>query len=193
MLKEIKKELVKFLSILKSENFDVTELSEDAVKVSERKVGGKVELIGTDGNLSDAPDGDYKVGDFSFTVKAGVIDSIEGEDNPAEEDKPAEEKLADEPVAEDAPVEDNSVKEAITALQTETASIKQDIESIKAMLAEFAGKSDVEDFKSEVVKLNQTIEKLAKIPAEFSKTNNSNIVKDKQEDKINQFLKVFNK
>lgn len=193
MLKEIKKELVKFLSILKSENFDVTELAEDAVKISERKVGGKVELIGTDGTLSNAPDGDYKIGDFSFTVKAGLIDSIEGENKPAEEDKPAEEKLADEPVTENTPVEDNSVKDAIAALQEETASIKQDIESIKAMLAEFAGKSDVEDFKSEVVKLNKTIEKLARIPSEFSKTSNSNIVKDKQEDKINQFLKIFNK
>lgn len=199
MLKEIKHELVKFLSVLKNENFDgVTELSQDSVKISEQKIGGKVEIIGQDGKLSNAPDGEYKLGDFQFTVKAGLIESIAGDapkEVPAKMDnKPAPNEPAEPTEAPEAPEQaDLDALAAIADLKAETDSIKQDIESIKAMLAEFANKSDVSQFKNEVVKLNKTIEKLAKLPAEFSKTTTSNIVKDKQEDKMNEFLKIFNK
>ena len=188
MFKQIKEELIKALSALKNEQFADTpqELSENEVKISERKVGGKVELIGADEKLSDAPDGSYKVGDFVFTVKEGVIDSIEGEE-------PKEEELADEQVTEDKPAKDNSTQEAIAALQAETESIKKDIETIKNMLSEFAGKSDVSEFKNEVVKLNKTIQKLAKLPAEPTKTNFTGIVEDDKEKKITDFLNILKK
>jgi len=195
MLKELKKELLKALTNLKSEKFEGVYTS-DQLNISDRVVGGKVELINTDGSLSVAPDGDYELEDgFKFTVKDGVIASIEGEEKPEElaEENPTEDKPADEP----APDEN---KAAIEELQKETAAIKAEVESIKQILSELTGsvndsatKEEMQKFSKEVKTLTETINKVAKLPVEFSKTTKSTQTKTDNHDKLMDVIKLIKK
>ncbi|WP_322518625.1 hypothetical protein U0033_28145 [Chitinophaga sancti] len=191
MLKELKKELLKALTNLKTEKFDGV-YSSDQLNISDRVVGGKVELINADGSLNVAPDGDYELEDgFKFTVKDGVIASIEGEEQP--------EELANETPTEDTPAPDDN-KVAIEELQKETAAIKAEVESIKEILAQLTGsvsdsatKEEMQKFSKEVKTLTDTINKVAKLPAEFSKTTKSTKTKTDNHDKLMDVIKLMKK
>lgn len=161
----------------------VTEYAETEVKISEKTVGGKVELIDGDGNLTPAPDGDFKIaGDENiYTVKDGQITAINGETPAEEEEAPKEEVQA----AEEAPVEEAKPNEEMAALNARVEALENAIAEMQNMIAGFASKDDVAQFSSEVKSLNDTITKLAQLPAEFSKTNNSPVVKDKNKSDYN--------
>jgi len=210
-INDIKKELVKALGLLKQESFDdagsVTSLDANSVKIAERAVGGKVELIGSDGTLSVAPDGTYELSDgFKFIVKDGLIDSIISEDgNDASTD---DEDMADatddggEDSADAAPepgslddikqvVAENS--QAIAELRQEIEALKQVLQALQGNVETAASKEDVNAFKAEVTKLNDSIIKLAKLPVEETKTNKSTIAKDKKDEKTMEFIKALKK
>lgn len=190
MIKELKREMAKMFKALKFEGELI--YNPDELNISERVVGGKVELINQDGTLSVLPDGDYELSDgFKFTVKEGLISAIEGED-------PVEETEQPEEMAEDAPVEEAPKEDGLAELKAETEAIKAEVEALKQALAELmeasagnAKKEDVENFSSEVTKLTDTIMKLAKIPAAPTKTNQSNVVKDSTDTKMMEFVKMF--
>lgn len=191
MIKEVKEALVNFLSDLKSkESFDKV-YSNSEIKVSDKVVGAKVELIGKDGALSPAPDGDYQLEDGTkFTVKDSMIDSIEGEEMAQEpvEGNPAEEatETPKEEAQEDA--EMVAMKQSIADLQAEIATLKSTVEELKNGSA---SKEDATQFGKQLQDLTDTIKALANIPAEFSKTNNKPSVKDEKEEKMNDLARVF--
>jgi len=209
MLKEIKNELIKALSLLKNEKFDDSEsnptsLDATAVQISERQVGGKVELINSDGTLSVAPDGEYILSDgFHFIVKDGLIASIVDDSSDTSDEGMADDENTGGDSADAAPegstddvdvqkaVADNS--QAIAELQKEVAEIKALIQGLQGSVSTAASKQDVEGFKSEVVKLNETIIKLAKLPVEQTKVNKSTSAKDKADAKIMDFIKTIKK
>jgi hypothetical protein len=207
-INEIKNELVKALKFLKAESLadaseTPTSLDANSVQISERAVGGKVELIGSDGTLSVAPDGTYELSDgFKFTVKEGLIDSIIGEGGT--DAGAADETMANEGGnSADAAPEAGSIDElkktiaensqAIAELRDEIASFKQLLESLQGNVETAASKEDVKAFKEEVTKLSDSIIKLAKLPVENTKTNKSTIAKDKKEDKLMEFIKAIKK
>lgn len=194
MFKEIKQELLSALNLLKTkEEFAGDKVYSDSeIKVSDKKVGGKVELISKDGTLTPAPDGDYSLEDGTkFKVKDSCIESIEGEvmetpktedtRSPTETDKPEVETPETEK-KEDGDIE--TIKQNITDLQ-------KAIEEIKSMLQGFVSKSEATEFNAQVKDLTDTIKQLAKLPAEFSKTNDSPREKDSKEEKISDIAKVF--
>lgn len=81
----IKNELVKSLKNLVSAYFGQV-YTDSQIKVSDKVVGGSVEMIAADGTLSPAPDGDYAMeSGFSFTVKDGKIVSIVGQEDVVED------------------------------------------------------------------------------------------------------------
>lgn len=197
MISKIKKELMKTLAILKHESFEGEVIySPEELNISERAVGGKVELINQDGTLSELPDGDYEVSDgFKFTIKDGLIASIDGE-TPAEDTTDKPEEMAEAPV--DAPTQDAPQTDGLDELKKETASLKAEVEALKQAMDELmkatagrASKEDVSKFQAEVENLNSNIMKLAKIPAEPTKTNTSNVVKDKNDENLMEFAKIF--
>lgn len=174
MLNQIKNELIKALSTLKGQKFE-EELPSDTVKVSERVVGGKVEIIQPDGTLETAPDGEYELSDgFKFIVKDGVIASIDGETEEMEVEQPNDNQ--------------SNVEGEIATLKDEIAAIK---EAIAALTQNSASTQEVQKFQAEFEKLNETLLKLAKLPTQFSQVNPSNVVKDKTEDKLMDFVKRF--
>ena len=194
VIKELKLELVKAIQFLKEENketFEATALTADQVKISDRVVGGKVELIGADGSLSDAPDGDYDVDGFKFTVKDGVIAAIAEEDteDTSTEDTPADEDTPDDTTAEDTP----DVQAQIDAIQAEVDGIKQILEQIISQLQDAASQQEMSKFSEEVKKLSDTIISLSKIPVQASKTTKKLSVKDSNDAALMSFIKSMNK
>lgn len=162
----------------------VTELTADQVKISERSVGGSVELVQADSTLAPAPDGWYKVDDFEFEVKDGKISSIKGQDEPAEtaieemEGEPAEDKTA--------------VLEAeIADLKAKLDELMKELEAVKE--ASDKSQAEFKQFATQVIKLTETFSKMSTLPVEFAKPNPS--VKDKSErqEKINTMLGLYSK
>lgn len=182
---KIKDELKKTLSLLMAEQAP-------EVKVSDMVIGGKVEVVNSDGSLSDAPDGEYTVDKDVIEVKDGLIVSINGEKAP-KEDAPVEEAKMDE-APTDAPVDPNAdLKAEVEALKAETESLKAAIQEIKDAMA---GNADAEQkmseqFSKQVEDLNATIKTLMDMPAEFSKTNESVKVKDDKEAKKNAWSAIL--
>ncbi|MFL5810202.1 MAG: hypothetical protein ACJ749_11820 [Flavisolibacter sp.] len=165
------------------------------LQISEKAVGGKVEQINEDGSLSPVADGDYQDADGTpFSVKDGLITEWNGEKEAPKEEAPAEE-MADEPAKEEAPASNevadlkamvDEQAKAIEELKGQVAELINAIEGNKAAEAEMAAQ-----FNKQVSDLTETIKVILKTPAEFSKTNNSNVVKDAKEEKMNDYAKAW--
>lgn len=157
--------------------------SPSEISLSDKVVGAKVELIGKDGSLSVAPDGEYEVDGFEFTVKDGLISAVESP--------------VDENMAKDAPVTPNpdieALKAEIETLKSQLADVVKSISGLNEGAEKFASISDVTDLKSTVEKFNSTIMKLAKLPAEPSKTNTKIEVKENDAAKLEAFAKAFSR
>ena len=200
-MSNIKSEIVKTLKNLLgfySEETLAKVYSEAEIKISQREVGGKVELVDAEGNLSDAPDGDYEMEDgFKFTVKGGIIDAIDGQEAP--EEAPKEEAPVEQ--AEDAPSEDTpeavipdcveELKAKVSELEGIVQVLVQAMEELKGSTEVAATKEDVSQFSKQVSELNATIKQLAKVPVEFSKTSTNNTVKDSKEEKLLEVAKML--
>jgi len=174
----IVKELKKFLAdIPQEQEFNV---SADDLVISEMKVGGKVEAKDAEGNVIPVPDGEYTVGEDVIVVKDGMIVSLNGET----EEAPAEQMADDAPTDEPAK-EDDGVQEKLDAMQKEIDELKASIESMKVEA------SKEETFSKQVEKLTDSIKMLMSMPAEFSKTNESIVVKDSKEQKIKEYARML--
>jgi polyhydroxyalkanoate synthesis regulator phasin len=170
--------------------------SDAEIKISQREVGGKVEMIGSDGSLSDAADGDFEMQDgFKFTVKDGLIASIEGQDAPVDEAPKEDVPVQAEAPAQDAPAdaptnEVDDLKQRVADLEAMVAELIQKVEGAAQMAAT---KDDVAAFTKEVADLNHNIKELAKVPVEFSKTTTNNTVKESREDKLIELARILSK
>lgn len=177
--------------------------SDTELKISQPEVGGKVEIIdGATGELTPAEDGDYEMDNgFKFTVKDGQIASIEGQDKPEEkkdEEAPVDAAEEAETPTEEAPTEEQpdevaELKAKVADLEALVAGLAQAMEELKGSTAGAASKEDVDAFSKEVANLTETIQKLAKVPVEFSKTSTNNTVKESKEDKLFELARVLGK
>lgn len=195
----IKKELVKALKGLVGVYFGKV-YSNDELKISERVIGGKVEAVNPDGSLAPVEDGDYAMEDgFAFTVKGGMIESIEGQepveqsevtdDTPTSGTTEVEQAEVVEPV--EAEPEVDNTDERLTALEEAVAEIKSMLESMNSEKMESA--KAIEQFNSTVQELNNNIQTLAKVPVEFSKTNKTPVVEESKQHSMECLASLFAK
>lgn len=168
---------------------DVTE-----VQISDRSVGGKVELIGTDGTLSPIPDGTYVLSDdFKFTVAGGFITAIGDVEVVAAATEPTEEekKTAEGVAAAAAPApaaitpeEADEIRANLQQVNTRIDEVMNAITELKSALtatgtsATLAAQS-YDKLTGEIVKLNEHLEKEPITP---SRTN----LKEEKENKKNE-------
>jgi outer membrane murein-binding lipoprotein Lpp len=201
----VKKQLIESFKNLLGLYFEKV-FTYDQIKISDKAVGGKVEMIQADGSLGPVEDGDYVMDDgFSFTIKDGQIASIVGEDAPevvdvveeveaGEEKKEDEEEKMEEPVVEE-PVqseEDNKVAELeakVAELESKIDSILNSMEMMKSEKDE--AKEAIQEFNKQVAQLNDNIKTLAKVPVEFSKTNKTPLAEESKMEKINDLATIF--
>lgn len=201
MNKGLIKELGKTLGLLANkitEKFDEQPqvYSVDEVNIPSREVGGKAELVGKDGELSPIPDGPAELSDgFKFTVKDGLITSIEGEvtqtDNVEAETTPTDNSTPDTSIEE--------IKNKVAELDATTQSIKSDIQSLIETVKQmqeanqsFSKSDEFSAVKTAIDKLSEAVLTIEKTPAEFSKTNTSNDVKVEKEEKLFTLARVMN-
>jgi hypothetical protein len=152
----------------------VTTLGVDEVMISDRAVGGKVELVGTDGTLSPIPDGTYLLSDdFRFTVKDGFITEIGDAATPATETPVAEETLATEGIPATVapevvttavtPAEVEDIQAKVDQLATMLATLAAQMEELVTLIKSTTDAADLaatnyDGFKSELTKLSAMIE-----------------------------------
>lgn len=181
MISKLKAELKKVLSLMSTES---------ELKVSEMVIGGKVELIDSEGNLEVAPDGEYQIGEDTIVVKDGLIESINGDKGEAKEEEEMEEDTpADEVDEKEAmKAELDAMKEAIAQLKTELEALKTSLDESNATEQNMASK-----FNTQLETLNETIKLLMSTPAEPSRTNESIRVKDSYDAKMLEAAKLFSK
>jgi uncharacterized coiled-coil protein SlyX len=200
--------LKNLLGVYAEEKFDKTYSASD-LKISDKSVGGKVEIIGGDGTLSPAPDGEYTFEDGNeYQVKDGLItnivkdspeeDKAEGEmqskpeeGTPAEESTETPEEEAGEDAEEDAAMQ--ALTQKVAELESKMADMQQQLEALSGSQQMAASKRDVDHFSKQVQELNDTIKKLAKIPAEFSKANDNIKVKESKEEKLLEVAMMLGK
>ena len=201
----IKQELVKSLKNLVSAYFG-TVYTDSQIKVSDKVVGGVVEMIGADGTLTPAPDGDYAMeSGFSFTVKDGVIVAILGEE-PVVEDMtaPTEPIMTGETptdmadVAPAAPVEPTPMEKQVAYMEEKLRSLEEKIaaieEAIKGMTsASMESEKTISTFNKIVDELNTNIKTLANIPVQFSKVDSSVKNSEEKQEKLNNLVNILNK
>ena|GEM_PF-1568973 len=159
--------------------------SYDEIKVSDKVVGAKVEIVDVNGELAPIEDGEYVMEDgLVITTKGGLIESIVDKDgNPLGEK--SEVPATSEEQAEDTPVEDSKSDE----LKAEFESFKSDVETRLTKIEEalsLATQSN-DEVKVEAQQLSKVMteltEVLKKTPHEFSKANPSSFKQDKNEEK----------
>lgn len=203
----IKKELIKALKSLTAIYFGKV-YTPDELKVSAKEIGGKVEMIQADGTLAPAPDGEYAMEDgTSFTVKDGVIETLVGQDAPANDmaEVPAEVDAAivDAPEATpESPAEDTSPEDAvdmearISALEGSIAELAKKLDECMANMGNMESQKlesakEIEAFNKTVQELNTNIQTLAKVPVEFSKTNKKVVVEETKQDQLFELAKLI--
>jgi len=170
---------------------DFNKVASADYKIASREVGQKVEVVAEDGSLTNAADGTYEFEDgFKFTVKDGLIESIDGEVPVAEEEvvEATEEVLAD-------PLEE--VKGAIAELQKQMADVLKMIadsnpEAMRNDIEQTLSK-EIKDSAEEIkTQFSVVFEKFSKIPAEESKVV-KNVVRDSNKRNFEQFIASLNK
>lgn len=162
-------------------------------KIANREVGQKVEVVAPDESLTNAPDGSYEFEDgFKFTVKDGLIESIEGQETPKEEE-PKEEQAAVETPVEDKKEGQADPKE-LEDLKSTVADLQKQIDEIKSMFSNVpTAESMSKEFEEIKLEFKSVFEKFTKIPAEESKVVNSNVVKDANKKKFEEFVASLKK
>jgi predicted peroxiredoxin len=199
----LKKELVKVYNNILTAYFAKV-YSAAEIKISDKSVGGKVEMINADGTLAPIPDGDYIMDDgFSFSVKDGLITAIIGqEEQPVEagedykesgDTKMEEVTVEVEPVGEEEtePSDMEEMKKQIAELYKMFEELYSMLDGIKLQNAE--NLKAIGQFNSEVKTLNDNIQTLAKVPVEFSKVNKSVQTEETKEERLMEVAKLLSR
>lgn len=162
----------------KVDELEVQKVDSSNFKIDSREVGAKVEVVDSNNQLVSAPDGSYEFEDgFKFTVKSGVIESIDGE----------------VPASTDTPPADVAAADTVD-YQAQIDELKKEIEDLKTLImgvpTQESMSKEIETIKDE---FKSVFEKFTKIPAEESKVVKSNILKDEQNKKFQDFLNTIRK
>jgi len=198
----IKQELVKSLKNLVSAYFG-TVYTDSQIKVSDKVVGGVVEMIAPDGTLTPAPDGDYAMETgFSFTVKDGVIVAIMGEEAVVEDmTAPTPTPVVTETptdMEDVAPVEPTPMEKQVAYMEEKLRSLEEKIAAIEEAIngmtsASMESEKTISTFNKIVDELNTNIKTLANIPVQFSKVDTSVKNGEEKQEKLNNLVNILNK
>lgn len=198
----IKQELVKSLKNLVSAYFG-TVYTDSQIKVSDKVVGGVVEMIAPDGTLTPAPDGDYAMENgFSFTVKDGVIVAIMGEEAVVEDmTAPTPTPVVTETptdMEDVAPVEPTPMEKQVAYMEEKLRSLEEKIAAIEEAIngmtsASMESEKTISTFNKIVDELNTNIKTLANIPVQFSKVDTSVKNGEEKQEKLNNLVNILNK
>jgi hypothetical protein len=198
----IKQELVKSLKNLVSAYFG-TVYTDSQIKVSDKVVGGVVEMIAPDGTLTPAPDGDYAMENgFSFTVKDGAIVAIMGEEAVVEDmTAPTPTPVVTETptdMEDVAPVEPTPMEKQVAYMEEKLRSLEEKIAAIEEAIngmtsASMESEKTISTFNKIVDELNTNIKTLANIPVQFSKVDTSVKNGEEKQEKLNNLVNILNK
>jgi len=174
---------------------EYTKCNSSDFKITSREVGQKVEVADPNGELAAAPDGAYEFEDgFKFVVKGGVIESIDGQEAPVEaaDVNPTDANPEDETTDDGAP--EGDMPQDGPDYQSQIDELKSQLEEIKALLAGAPTQEGMQEAMGEIkAEFKSVFEKFAQLPAEPSKVQKSNIVKDENKMKFEQFLSTLRK
>lgn len=174
---------------------EYTKCNSSDFKITSREVGQKVEVADPNGELAAAPDGAYEFEDgFKFVVKDGLIESIDGQEAPvaAADVNPTDANPEDETTDDGAP--EGDMPQDGPDYQSQIDELKSQLEEIKALLAGAPTQEGMQEAMSEIkAEFKSVFEKFAQLPAEPSKVQKSNIVKDENKMKFEQFLSTLRK
>lgn len=137
------------------EKFEDVKLKDGSSLRGDLKAGSKLSLVGADGTVSDAPDGEHELEDGrKVVIKEGVVDSI------------ADAVIEEAPVKEDVKVEDAPVVEPEVETPADTE-VEDMLPQIVADLAARLGavEAALGEYKTANTEMAKQLEKFAKQPA----------------------------
>lgn len=163
MKNEIYEKLKELFNLTKTvEKFEDAYLSDGSCLRGDLKVGGKLQLVSSDGNVTEVTDGEYELKDGrKVVIKQGVVDSIN--------EAPVASETTEEPMAVEAPAE-------IAPAATEVAPIEDTptIDEVESMLPQIVAdladrvgalEAALASAKTANEAMSATIAKLSKEPA----------------------------
>lgn len=154
---------------------DLQQLTLDSVNISERVVGGKVEVIAADGTLSPLPNGSYELSDgFKFVVVDGFITELI-EDAPevdlSEDPDPEEPPVEDEPAPESLETETDArlteIENRIAGIETSVADIARAVEALAGAAVTMSNQGTaVGTLSSDIQAIKATLSAMEKAPGD---------------------------
>lgn len=195
-----KQEYERFTNYLKLSNEGKT-YSDDQLKISDRVIGGKVEMVNADGSLSQIEDGSFCMTDgFCFSTRQGLIDNIEGQEAMAKKAEApisgdtavsastAPDAVTTDPTDDDA-AEDSDLADRVTQLEGIVSQLVQALTMSKTNEAKLSSqiKEAKEAHSKEVGELNEKFGKLIKTPVQASKTS----IQVNKNEKLNDSIKIM--
>lgn len=153
---------------------DIKDADGNLIRCDKMEVGGKCQMISTDGSLIELPDADYTLEDGSvISVEGGIIKNVTpapvGEETPAEQVQP----IANAEAAVD------SVDKPEVEVEVEPEAPKVDeTEDLKCKLA--TCEKDIEDIKAAVEQMAAVIGEMTNTQKEFSEIK-KRFAKEKEE------------
>lgn len=179
-----------------TKNLEFKTYTNDELKIAERKVGAKVEIVKEDGSLETAPDGTYEMEDsFVFIVKDGLIESIEGEEEPAQ-DAPATDMAEAETVepSSDVSAELSKMKEYMTQIAAKVDELVNNVNQINDVIkAQETQDTEMAEMKKNMTAMYEAVKIFAKVPAQDSKVVKPMVVADSKDKARADMVNVFNK
>lgn len=153
------------------------------------EVGAEVFTVTDSGEIIPLSDGEYKVGDTTYTVEAGVIAKIEKEEQPVEDDPNAEETPAEEtPNTDDNTEVEGAEEEAVEVTEDENAAeavetIEEVVEEAVEVTEEMPEETE-EDKDAKIAELEAKIEELQAIIDEYKAKEVEPVVEDTVEEEM---------
>lgn len=152
------------------------------------EVGAEVFTVTDSGEIIPLSDGEYKVGDTTYTVEAGVIAKIEKEEQPVEDDPNAETPAEETPNTDDNTEVEGAEEEVVEVIENENAAeavetIEEVVEEAVEVTEEMPEETE-EDKDAKIAELEAKIEELEAIIEEYKAKEVEPVVEDTVEEEM---------
>lgn len=152
------------------------------------EVGAEVFTVTDSGEIIPLSDGEYKVGDTTYTVEAGVIAKIEKEEQPVEDDPNAETPAEETPNTDDNTEVEGAEEEVVEVVEDENAAetvetIEEVVEEAVEVTEEMPEETE-EDKDAKIAELEDKIRELEAIIAEYKAKEVEPVVEDTVEEEM---------
>lgn len=145
------------------------------------EVGAEVFTVTDNGEIVPLSDGEYKVGDTTYTVEAGVIAKIEKEEQPVEDDPNAETPAEETPNTDDNTEVEGAEEE--TPAEETVKTIEEVVEEAVEVTEEMPEETE-EDKDAKIAELQAKIEELQAIIDEYKAKEVEPVVEDTVEEEM---------